>query len=94
MGEFAAEVFAPTEPDWLERHVERATEAARAMSGEGVPVRLVRSILMPHDEVCIDLFTAPSAGAVREVIRRAGYRAARITQAVVAPTRTPPRRRW
>jgi hypothetical protein len=51
------------------------------MAGEGIPVRLVRSIFVPEDETCLLLVEAPTADAVREVARRAGLAFERITRA-------------
>ena len=45
---------------------------ARELTREGEPVRYVRSIFLPADETCLDLYVAASAHAVREATTRAG----------------------
>jgi hypothetical protein len=44
----------------------------RELTREGEPVRYVRSIFLPGDETCLDLYVASSAEAVGEATRRAG----------------------
>jgi hypothetical protein len=44
----------------------------RERTREGRPVRYVRSIFLPGDETCLDLYVASSAEAVGEATRRAG----------------------
>jgi muconolactone delta-isomerase len=60
----------------------RARLASVELQREGMPVRYVRSILIPGDETCLHLFQGPSAEAVREVSERAGLSAQRIVEAV------------
>jgi hypothetical protein len=60
---------------------ERARRAAERMSREGTAVRLVRSIFVPEDETCFELYEAESLDAVREAARRAELRVDRITRA-------------
>lgn len=74
----------PAEKFLVERYVKRrdgsalaATakalrRGARELSREGEPVRYVRSIFLPGDETCLDLYVASSAEAVGEAARRAG----------------------
>lgn len=45
---------------------------ARELSCEGEHVRYVRSIFLPGDETCLDLYVASSAEAVGEAAKRAG----------------------
>lgn len=47
--------------------------SARALTSEGEPVRYVRSIFLPGDETCLDLYVASSAEAVSEAVKRAGF---------------------
>jgi hypothetical protein len=61
---------------------ERARREAERMSREGTSVRLVRSIFVPEDETCFDLYEAESLDAVREAARRAELRVDRITKSV------------
>lgn len=44
----------------------------RELTREGRPVRYVRSIFLPGDETCLDLYVASSAEAVGEATKRAG----------------------
>jgi len=67
--------------------VTRALVAAAELTGEGTPVRYVRSIFVPEDETCFVLFEAESAHAVREAARRAEIVFERIAVAVTEPTR-------
>jgi Nickel responsive protein SCO4226-like len=46
---------------------------ARELTREGEPVRYVRSIFLPGDETCLDLYVAASADAVSEATTRAGF---------------------
>jgi hypothetical protein len=69
----------------------RARAAAERLSGEGVPIRHVRTTFLPDDETCFHLFEAASAEAVEEVRRRAALGRARIVPAIEA-SRTAPRR--
>ncbi len=56
----------------------RARAAAEELSGEGTPVRYVRTTFLPDDETCFHLFEASSAEAVEEVCLRAGLGRARV----------------
>ena len=38
---------------------------------EGIPVRFLRSIIVPEDETCLFLFEADAVDVVREAARRA-----------------------
>jgi hypothetical protein len=46
--------------------------SAGELTREGTPVRYVRSIFLPGDETCFDLYVASSAEAVGEAVTRAG----------------------
>jgi hypothetical protein len=59
----------------------RAGSAAEEASRAGTPVRYLRSIFVPQDEMCFHLFEAGSAVAVREVIEQAGFSPDRIVEA-------------
>ncbi|MFI5035793.1 MAG: nickel-binding protein [Acidimicrobiales bacterium] len=56
--------------------------AAEQLTREGRPVRLVRSIAVPEEEICYFLFRARTADAVREVATRAGLRFGRVVEAL------------
>ena len=62
-------------------------DAAVALSAEGVPIRYVRSILIPDDDTCFYVVHAASEDAVQQLLRRAGFEVSRITRAIeTAPT--------
>ena len=56
--------------------------AAGQTSQDGGPVRLLGAVVVPEEETCFWLYQAPSAGAVRAAMTRAGLRPEWITQAV------------
>lgn len=74
----------PEEKFLVERYLKRtarrdpASEAralrrcARELTREGASVRYVRSIFLPGDETCLDLYVASSAELVSKATRRAG----------------------
>ena len=64
---------------------ERARLAAADVNSEGVPVRYLRSILVPEDETCFYLYEAGTAEAVREAAQRAGLQFDRIIAAFAEP---------
>jgi hypothetical protein len=61
---------------------QRARAAAAELSGEGVPVRYVRTTFLPEDETCFHVFEAGSMDVVEEACRRAALRHARVSLAV------------
>jgi hypothetical protein len=69
-------------PDRLAVAAEQARVAAEQLTREGVPVRYVRSILIPGDETCFLVFEVPSVQAVSEASRRAALDYDRIVEAV------------
>lgn len=79
----------------------RAREAARELTKRGLPVRFIRSIFIPQDEICFFVFEAVSADAVGAACARAALRFERVVEAVESPpgagrsakSRTPARRR-
>src|SRR5215469_12964919 len=83
MPEFLAETYTPR--GGLGAAAPRAADLALAAgqaSGHGAPVRLLGAIAVPDDETCFYLYQAPSAGAVRAAMTRAGLRPDRISPAV------------
>jgi hypothetical protein len=83
MAEFLLELYVSrTEPEVVEAGAERARREAERLSGEGTPVRFVRTIFVPEDETCFYLYEAGSVDAVREAARRAELRFDRIAEAV------------
>ena len=80
MTSYLLEVYTPATAA-LEPIETAARRAAAAMSASGTPVRYVRSIFVPLDEICFHLLEAPSAEAVHEITARAGIVAQRIVEA-------------
>ena len=60
----------------------RARVAAEALANEGERVQYVRTVFLPTDETCFQVYDAVSAGAVEEASRRAGISFDRIVEAV------------
>jgi hypothetical protein len=88
--QYLVEVYHPkTRPDEAQVAAERARAAAEEMAGGGVAVRYVRSHFVREDEICLYLFEAPLAAAVRETCRLAGIAGDRIVEAadIAAPQR-------
>jgi hypothetical protein len=72
MAEFLVELYVSrADADGGERETCRARHAAAALTAEGQPVRLVRSIFVPEDETCFLLVEADTAELVREAATRA-----------------------
>jgi hypothetical protein len=63
----------------------RAREAARELTRRGTPVRFVRSIFVPWDEICFFVFDAVSADAVETACARASLRVERVVEAIESP---------
>jgi hypothetical protein len=61
--------------------VARLRAAAAELTGEGTPVRHLRAIFVPGDELCLHLFEGPSAEVVGEAGRRVGVNFERIVEA-------------
>jgi hypothetical protein len=82
MAHFLVELYLPRNGSGGVRGVaaraRSVTDNARALGGG---VRYVRSIFMPEDELCLELYEAPSAEAVREAAA-AGRRLGRIVEAI------------
>ena len=79
MTSYVIEVYTPATAD-LEPIERAARRAAAEMSASGTPVRYVRSIFVPVDEICFHLLDGPSPQAVREVAGRAGIVPQRILE--------------
>ena len=79
MAEFLVELYVSrVDADGAEREAQRARRAAAALTAEGQPVRLVRSIFVPEDETCFLLVEADTAEAVHETAMRAAVRFERV----------------
>jgi hypothetical protein len=59
-----------------------ARAAANEVRAAGTPVRYLRSIFVPSDEICFHLFEAASAEGVQQAISRAGIAVQRIAEAI------------
>jgi hypothetical protein len=59
----------------------RARRTAERLSRDGGPVRYVRAIYVPDDELCLHLVDAASLAAADDLIRRAGISPDRIVEA-------------
>jgi hypothetical protein len=66
----------------LRAHERRARAAAEALSQQGTPIRFLRSIFVPSDEICFYVFEAISAEAVGAACQRAALRFERVVEAV------------
>ena len=66
----------------LSRLAARARVAASEVSAEGAPVRYVRSLLVPEDDICFHVFEGASAEAVWAASRRAALSAERVVEVV------------
>lgn len=81
MTSFLVETYAPSAIALADAEA-RARLAAVELARSGTPVHYIRSIFVPGDEMCLYLFEAPSAEAVREASERAGLSPGRIVEAV------------
>ena len=63
------------------RHVQAAADA---LARRGMPIRYVRTTILPDDETCFHLVEAPSSTAVEELCRQAGFGEVRVTTALEA----------
>jgi hypothetical protein len=60
----------------------RARRAVEELTREGRPVRYLRSIFVPEDEICFFLFEAGSAEDIEEAARRASLSVDRAAVAI------------
>jgi Protein of unknown function (DUF4242) len=79
MTSYVVEAYTPATAD-LEPIEIAARQAAAAMRASGTPIRYVRSIFVPLDEVCFYLLEGPSPEAVNQVAARAGIVPQRILE--------------
>lgn len=81
MAEFLVEVYVPRTAGAAVVITEvRARSGARELTGEGRPVRFVRSMFVPEDETCFFLYEAASADLVDAAMRRAGLPFERVAE--------------
>jgi hypothetical protein len=66
----------------LRVHERRARAAAKELRQQGTPIRFVRSIFVPADEICFYVFEAVSAQVVGAACERAALRFERVVEAV------------
>jgi hypothetical protein len=80
---FLAELYLPeTGADECRSVIRKAERAAASLASGGAPVRLVRSVVVPGDEMCLLLFDADSAETVNRVGQKSGLAFDRIIEAI------------
>lgn len=79
---FAEAYVARRRANDLRAHERRARAAAKELTREGTPIRFLRSIFVPSDEICFYVFEAISAEAVGAACDRAALRFERVVEAV------------
>jgi hypothetical protein len=82
---FLAETYLPRPGKARLRSAQRARAAAKKLAERGTPIRFVRSIYVPNDEICFLVFDAISSDAVVDACTRAGLRFERVVEAVESP---------
>ena len=87
MTEFLVEFYlSRTDAAALGRSVRRARRAAEEQARQGMPVRYLRSMYLPDDEICFLLYEAESAEAARRAAALAAIAFERVSE-VVGDTR-------
>ena len=69
-------------PDELAAAALRAKNTTMEMSGEGTPIRYLRSIFVPGEDKCICLFEGPTTESVEQANRRANIPFERVVEAL------------
>jgi hypothetical protein len=72
MPEFLLELYVHGPDAAMSGAARRARLGAKALTGDGTPVRCLRPIFVAEDETCFLLYEAASADAVRRAAERAG----------------------
>jgi hypothetical protein len=86
MADFLLELYVSrTDGEAVSTAAERARDAAEQLTREGRPVRLLRSLFVPEEETCFQLYEAVSADDVREAARRALLPCERVVETIVEP---------
>ena len=85
MPSFLAETYLPRPGKARLRSAQRARAAAKKLAEHGTPIRFVRSIYVPDDEICFLVFEAISADTVEDACKRAALRFERVVEAVESP---------
>jgi ubiquinone/menaquinone biosynthesis C-methylase UbiE len=87
LAEFLVELYVSgAGADGADRETRRTRCAAAALTAEGRPVRLLRSIFVPEDETCFLLVEADTAEAVQEAATRAAVPFERVLTTAVDRT--------
>ncbi len=80
---YLVEGYRPGIPmDVLRRAAQRLRATAEQMARDGIPVRYLRSTLLPEDEGCLFFMEAASESLVREAYARACVHFERISTAI------------
>jgi uncharacterized protein DUF4242 len=76
---YTVELVCPAE-GWsrLTQMATDAREATQQMRSEGTPIRFLRSVFVPEDDVCFLLYESPTPEAVHAAAGRAGLNARRV----------------
>lgn len=85
MHEFLVELYRPRSASALACAAHRARVGAQEVTRTGTPVRFVRAIFVPDDEICFHLYEAATAEAAGEAARRAGVVFERVLPAITEP---------
>jgi hypothetical protein len=87
MNEFLVELYVScTESNGADLTIAHAHSAAAELTAAGTPVRFLRSIFVPADEMCLFLFEADSIDAVREAAHRASLPFDHVAETASIPT--------
>lgn len=79
---FLVESYLAADGAGIEEIDGRARAAAKQLTSEGAPVRHLRSILVPEDEMCVLHYDAPSREFALEAALRAGVISDRVVEIV------------
>ena len=77
---FLVESYLAADGAGIEEIDGRARAAAEQLTSEGSPVRNLRSILVPEDEMCVLHYNAPSREFAIEAALRAGVTSDRVVE--------------
>ena len=81
MASYLVELYLPRScAGGLRAEAARARAAAEEAGGAGTPIRYIRSIFVPEDEICFHLYEGGSAASVENAIAAAGLAFERIVE--------------
>lgn len=81
MPAFLAELYIPrTQAASTTASATRARDAAQELNRQGIQIRYLRSIFVPDDETCFQMYRAGSIQAVRDLGARAGLQFEHISE--------------